>query len=80
MALSYFILWNDENKAVLTCQVSSSHAHALVELRKQVRSSLWRKDTSTHQHEYGAESYNEADDNYSKTCTTCGHMMSYEKM
>ena len=49
-------------------------------LRKQVRSSLWKKDTSAHEHGYGPEVYNEADDTYSKSCTSCGHVMSYEKM
>ena len=50
------------------------------ELRKQVRSSLWRKDLSSHEHEFGEETYNEADDVYSKQCTTCGHVTTYEKM
>ena len=50
------------------------------DLRLAVRSSLWTKDTSNHQHEYGAETYIEEEDAYSKTCTTCGHVLSYEKM
>ena len=50
------------------------------ELRKAVRSSLYRKDTGRHEHEYGEETYNEADDTYSKTCETCGYTMTYEKL
>ncbi|KAH0628481.1 hypothetical protein JD844_009726 [Phrynosoma platyrhinos] len=49
------------------------------ELRRAVRSSIWKKDTSIHQHEYGAEEKID-DDLYKKTCTTCGHELTYEKM
>lgn len=52
----------------------------LKELRKQVRSSLWRKDDETHEHIYGEEVYNEVDDTYTKTCTDCGYSVSFEKM
>lgn len=45
-----------------------------------VRSSLWRKEITGHEHSYGEESYNEGSDEYSKTCKTCGHVMTYEKM
>ncbi|XP_041362535.1 DNA repair protein complementing XP-A cells homolog [Gigantopelta aegis] len=50
------------------------------ELRMAVRSSLWRKTTTNHEHEYGEESYNEDEDEYSKTCKTCAYVMTYEKM
>ena len=50
------------------------------ELRKAVRSSLYTKDTGRHEHEFGDETYNEDDDTYSKTCATCGHTTTYEKM
>jgi len=50
------------------------------ELRKAVRSSLWKKDDGAHQHEFGEETYDEEEDSYSKTCNTCGHTMTYEKM
>ncbi|XP_076466061.1 DNA repair protein complementing XP-A cells homolog [Babylonia areolata] len=50
------------------------------ELRMAVRSSLWRKDMSSHEHQYGDETYDEAIDEYSKTCMTCGHILTYEKM
>ncbi|KAG8130324.1 hypothetical protein E2320_017104 [Naja naja] len=49
------------------------------ELRRAVRSSLWKKDTSIHQHEYGAEEMI-GDDTYRKICSTCGHELTYEKM
>ncbi|XP_071507134.1 DNA repair protein complementing XP-A cells homolog [Diadema antillarum] len=50
------------------------------ELRRAVRTSMWTKDLSTHQHTYGAETYDEEEDMYSKKCTECGHVVSYEKM
>ncbi|XP_077989108.1 DNA repair protein complementing XP-A cells homolog [Glandiceps talaboti] len=50
------------------------------ELRREVRSSLWTKDVSTHEHTYGEETYIEATDMYNKKCTSCGHLLSYEKM
>ncbi|XP_044127224.1 DNA repair protein complementing XP-A cells isoform X1 [Bufo gargarizans] len=49
------------------------------ELRRAVRSSLWKKDTSGHHHEYGPEEHVE-EDMYKKKCTTCGHELNYEKM
>ncbi|XP_056374866.1 DNA repair protein complementing XP-A cells isoform X1 [Hyla sarda] len=49
------------------------------ELRRAVRSSLWKKDATGHKHEYGPEEHIE-EDTYKKTCTTCGHELNYEKM
>ncbi|MBN3314159.1 XPA protein, partial [Atractosteus spatula] len=49
------------------------------ELRRAVRSSMWKKDSSVHQHEYGPEEEIE-EDTYKKVCTTCGHELTYEKM
>ncbi|XP_038072162.1 DNA repair protein complementing XP-A cells-like [Patiria miniata] len=49
-------------------------------LRRAVRSSLWTKDTQSHTHTYGPEAYDEDSDMYSKTCTSCKHTLSYEKM
>ncbi|KAG8455022.1 hypothetical protein GDO86_001296 [Hymenochirus boettgeri] len=49
------------------------------ELRHAVRSSLWKKASSVHQHEYGPEEHIE-EDMYRKTCTACGYEMNYEKM
>ncbi|XP_019732358.1 DNA repair protein complementing XP-A cells [Hippocampus comes] len=51
------------------------------ELRRAVRSSMWTKDTSAHQHEYGPEVVvDPEEDLYKKTCRTCGHELTYEKM
>lgn len=53
----------------------------LSELRRAVRSSMWTKDTSAHQHEYGPEVVvDPEEDLYKKTCRTCGHELTYEKM
>ncbi|XP_026361967.1 DNA repair protein complementing XP-A cells [Ursus americanus] len=49
------------------------------ELRRAVRSSVWKRETVAHQHEYGPEE-NLEDDMYRKTCTVCGHELTYEKM
>ncbi|NXX96142.1 XPA protein, partial [Centropus bengalensis] len=49
------------------------------ELRHAVRSSLWKKESSVHEHEYGPEETID-EDTYKKTCTVCGHELTYEKM
>uniref|UniRef100_A0A8C9FVJ1 XPA, DNA damage recognition and repair factor n=1 Tax=Pavo cristatus TaxID=9049 RepID=A0A8C9FVJ1_PAVCR len=49
------------------------------ELRRAVRSSLWKKTASIHEHEYGPEE-NIDEETYKKTCTVCGHELTYEKM
>jgi len=50
-------------------------------LKMQVRGSLYKKvDIEVHEHEYGEEVYNEEEDEYSRTCKTCDHVHSYEKM
>ena len=45
-----------------------------------VRSSLYTRATKSHEHEYGEEEYIEEDDEYSKTCLTCGHSYRYDKL
>ena len=50
------------------------------ELKKEVRSSLYKVQLSGHTHEWGEETYDESSDEYTKQCTTCGHSMTYEKM
>lgn len=51
------------------------------QLRMQVRSSLYDKTTkASHVHEFGEDTYNEEDDTYTHTCTTCGYKETYEKM
>lgn len=68
----------------LSCQNLQNHAvmlHVLSELRRAVRSSVWTKNTSGHQHEYGPEVVlDPEDDLYRKTCTSCGHEVTFEKM
>ena len=49
-------------------------------LRMQVRGSLYKKDISNHEHEYGEEVYDAEEDEYSRTCKTCNHVHTYEKM
>ncbi len=49
-------------------------------LRMQVRGSLYKRDISTHEHEYGEEEYDEDEDEYSRKCKTCDHVHKYEKM
>ena len=53
---------------------------SVLDLRLAVRSSLGVKQTATHEHQYGEETYDEDEDMYSKTCETCDHTLSYEKM
>ncbi|KAM7535447.1 hypothetical protein Aperf_G00000092768 [Anoplocephala perfoliata] len=50
------------------------------ELRFQVRSSLYTKKAAIHAHNFGPEVYDEDTDTYSKSCTSCGHKMTFEKM
>ncbi|KAM4604360.1 DNA repair protein complementing XP-A cells [Polymixia lowei] len=68
----------EENKEV---QKQKRFNKKVKELRRAVRSSMWTKDTSVHQHQYGPEELlDEEEDLYKKTCTTCGHELTYEKM
>ncbi|KAH8400271.1 hypothetical protein KR215_009681 [Drosophila sulfurigaster] len=51
------------------------------ELRMEVRSSLFTKKTSVvHQHEFGEDTYNEEEDNYTHSCLSCPYTETYEKM
>lgn len=56
------------------------------ELRRAVRTSTWQKKLGNHVHEFpsegeeGGETYDEETDSWSKTCSTCGYTMNYEKM
>nr|XP_039249951.1 DNA repair protein complementing XP-A cells-like [Styela clava] len=50
-------------------------------LRKEVRSSLYTKDMGNHEHDYGLETCkDDENDIWTKTCKTCGHELTYEKM
>lgn len=50
------------------------------ELRMNVRSSIYTRATKSHEHEYGEDVYIEEDDEYSKTCATCGHSYRFDKL
>ncbi|XP_054897199.1 DNA repair protein complementing XP-A cells [Poeciliopsis prolifica] len=68
----------EENKEV---QKQKRFNKKVRELRRAVRSSTWTKNTSAHQHEYGPEEVvDPEEDLYKKTCATCGHELTYEKM
>lgn len=49
-------------------------------LRMQVRGSLYKKDLSTHKHEFGEEHYDEKQDDYYQVCQGCEFVKRYEKM
>lgn len=68
----------EENREV---QKQKQFNKKVKELRRAVRSSVWRKDTSVHQHDYGPEELlDQEEDTYRKVCSTCGHQLTYEKM
>ncbi|KAJ8669013.1 hypothetical protein QAD02_000272 [Eretmocerus hayati] len=51
------------------------------QLRMEVRSSLYDKtQKASHTHKFGKDIYNEDDDTYTHTCTSCGFEETYEKM
>ncbi|XP_066583737.1 DNA repair protein complementing XP-A cells homolog [Prorops nasuta] len=51
------------------------------QLRMEMRSSLFDKTTkASHIHQFGEDTYNEEDDTYTHTCTSCGYEETYEKM
>ncbi|XP_017155531.1 DNA repair protein complementing XP-A cells homolog [Drosophila miranda] len=51
------------------------------QLRMEVRSSIYTKKThAIHEHEFGPDTYNEEEDEYTHTCLTCPYTESYEKM
>lgn len=51
------------------------------QLRMEVRSSLYNKmQKASHEHKFGPDSYNEEEDTYTHTCTSCGYEETYEKM
>eukprot|EP00116_Pleurobrachia_bachei_P008315 sb/3468577/ len=49
----------------------------MIELRKAARQ---RTPRQAHVHVFGEERYDEEEDEYSHTCTDCGHVETYEKM
>ncbi|XP_045108337.1 DNA repair protein complementing XP-A cells homolog [Portunus trituberculatus] len=50
------------------------------ELRMNVRSSLYTRASKTHTHTYGEEVYLPDEDEYQRTCDSCGHSYTYDKM
>ncbi|CAH2103068.1 unnamed protein product [Euphydryas editha] len=48
-------------------------------LRMDVRSSLFDRTRAPHEHAFGPEAYDEAEDVYRRSCA-CGHVETYEKM
>ncbi|XP_066158137.1 DNA repair protein complementing XP-A cells homolog isoform X1 [Euwallacea fornicatus] len=53
----------------------------LKELRMSIRSSMYdRTSAGSHVHEFGVEIYNEEDDTYTRNCTTCPYVETFEKM
>ncbi|KAF4519165.1 hypothetical protein B566_EDAN008228 [Ephemera danica] len=49
------------------------------ELRMAVRSSLYNRTTSLHEHEFGPEKHVE-EDTYTRQCNSCGYQETFEKM
>ena len=45
-----------------------------------VRSSVYIKQTASHEHVFGAEIFDEEKDIYYRSCATCDHKQVYEKM
>lgn len=51
------------------------------QLRMEVRSSIYTKKTKgVHEHEFGPDTYNEEEDNYTHSCLSCPYTETYEKM
>ncbi|CAD7013772.1 DNA repair protein complementing XP-A cells homolog isoform X2 [Ceratitis capitata] len=68
----------EEKREVTKVKKYNKH---MKQLRMEMRSSLFTKETkSTHVHEFGPDTYNEDDDNYTHACTTCNYTETYEKM
>ena len=45
-----------------------------------MRSSVYKKQTTSHQHEFGAEQFDADKDVYYRVCSTCSYQQEYEKM
>merc|ERR1711915_553805 len=76
-ALQQEIEEREEKKIAMKAK---KYTKKMKELRMKVRSSLYSRDLSTHVHEYQDEVYHEEEDDYSQTCSSCGHINRYEKM
>lgn len=68
----------DENRAKTKLK---KYRKNLKQLRMDVRSSLYdRTSEARHDHKFVSEIYNEDEDNYTRTCTTCQYTETFEKM
>ena len=45
-----------------------------------VRSSIYKKQTTSHEHIFGAENFDAERDIYYRVCSTCSYQQEYEKM
>ena len=59
-------------ETVVTCRVPA--------LRMSMQSAQPTKMHSGHKHEFGPDVYDSDNDEYTKTCKTCGHSVTFEKM
>jgi len=74
---------HDEKEGRREKAKSKKFMNKLKELRMQVRGSLYTKKdfAAEHVHEFGPEEVvDEENDEYCKTCSTCGYVNKYEKM
>ena len=74
---------HDEKEGRREKAKSKKFMNKLRELRMQVRGSLYTKKdfAAEHVHEFGPEEVvDEENDEYCKTCSTCGYVNKYEKM
>lgn len=76
-AIEEEILKKEEQKEV---SKQKKYSKKMQELRMNVRSSLYTRASKTHEHEYGPEEYDAEADEYSKTCATCNHSYTFDKM
>ncbi|XP_014250521.1 DNA repair protein complementing XP-A cells homolog isoform X2 [Cimex lectularius] len=62
-------------------QKAKKYNKNLKALRMSARSSLYNRTKGpNHEHNFGPETYNEDEDNYSRSCITCSFVDTYEKM
>lgn len=71
-------LSREENRTVSKIKKYNKN---LKQLKMNVRSSLYDKRTyKPHEHEFENETYNESEDNYTHTCSSCGFEETFEKL
>ena len=53
----------------------------MIELRRKTKtSSVLKKKTQSHKHEFGEEFYDPETEEFSQTCVTCGLVTTYDKL